>query len=642
MYKGFRFRLVLLPDNEIGICVDVARKYVSRYPLPTRISEDEFRHYKFKKCIYEYGKQWYEIRIEGLHDLNATEFQLPNSSKTLFDDVHEKSIEEKSQMLLTLPKDSTVLIYHTPEGAPRHVPSGLCRFTYKTSHKSIKGIHYKTIIPPRQRKEEIEFVINHYFDKISFQGTRLILSHQPYGFEENELNIPDLRFGNSVVLTTKSQNNGKVFVPINELGKGKRDQLQASDAGFYVKKNLDQQYIIIPKSVYESYGKKLISDIKYLTNKMYPQPNGATYDPQIITYDDSVEKSIPKLGKAIIDAVASNFAFTGFGLVIIPSLPATRYNKEDELGNLVMRQLRQRGVYVSIMHTEVPSRSYTKVSTSAGSNWQLMDDQKIASRFKGYLSNVILNKIMILNSCWPFVLDTQLHADLIIGIDVKNNTAGFTFVYRDQTIRFFHSDSEQREQLSKRQLETKIYEFVKDEQERKKHEIKNITIHRDGRIFLNEIDGIKQALQKLTSEGMVSKDYSCNFLAIQKSSSTPLRLFKVDNRHGAQFQSIDNPTIGSHMVSFDQAFLCTAGFPYRYNGTSIPLQITKIDGTMDFKYLLEDVFWLSNLTWTKIDYCSKLPISIKMVDIRLREIAGQYSEDALDFGSDGEGEEADE
>ena len=52
---------------------------------------------------------------------------------------------------------------------------------------------------------------------------------------------------------------------------------------------------------------------------------------------------------------------------------------------------------------------------------------------------------------------------------------------------------------------------------------------------------------------------------------------------------------------------------------------------MDYQSILEDIFWLSNLTWTKIDYCSKLPISLKMTDIRLREIAGEFSKDAFNF-----------
>ena len=56
--------------------------------------------------------------------------------------------------------------------------------------------------------------------------------------------------------------------------------------------------------------------------------------------------------------------------------------------------------------------------------------------------------------------------------------------------------------------------------------------------------------------------------------------------------------------------------------------------------VLQDVFYLACLTWTKIDDCLRLPISIKMGDIRLREIAGEYDSDALRFEEDEDIEEA--
>ncbi len=37
---------------------------------------------------------------------------------------------------------------------------------------------------------------------------------------------------------------------------------------------------------------------------------------------------------------------------------------------------------------------------------------------------------VLLNCRWPFVLAEPLHADLTIGIDIKNNTAGFSFVFK--------------------------------------------------------------------------------------------------------------------------------------------------------------------------------------------------------------------
>ncbi len=634
MCRGFKFRVVILPDYKIGICIDVTRKYISRYTIPTRIDKNEFRRYKFKKCVYEYGNTWYEIRIEGIHDSKANELIMPDG-KSLYENVAEKFGKYKSEHFTSLPKDSDILIYHTSKGAERHVPAGLCRMTFKTSHPSVKKIHHKTIMPPYMRKKEIEFIIEHYFVGIKFQGFEIKISQKPYEFEETAIKIPNLKFGNNVVLSTDSS-NGHHYIPLGEIGKEKSNLLLSSDAGFYTRKTLDLQYIIIPQSTYESYGKQLIDDLKQQVNRMYPQKGSKKYEPTVIPYNDSVEKTIPKIGREIIQAVELNFAFSGYGVVIIPRLPSSRYNKEDELANLVMRELGLRGIRVAVMHTDFPSRSYVRVHNGRETTWRLTSNTRLVSRFRGYLSNVALNKILILNSCWPFVLDNQTHADLVLGIDVKNQTAGFTFVYRDQTIVPDHDTSEQREQLGIKQLASKIYKSVKNEQKRLLHPVKNIVIHRDGRLYRNEITGIKEAFKKLSEEGFVNKNYKITFTEISKGPMTPVRFFKTSTTYGSQYETIHNPQIGTYRIFNEYAFICTTGQPYKHPGTSAPLQVTKVEGDMQWNKILEDVFDLSNLTWTKVDSCLKLPISIKMTDITLREVAGEYDQDALNQEDEGD------
>jgi|Deesub1362A_J573_1020465.scaffolds.fasta_scaffold16725_1 hypothetical protein len=127
LYRGFSFRVVPIFDDGIGICIDVCSKYVARNPLPTKIDREAFEKYRGMNCVYEYGNRWYEIKIEGLNDLNASELKIPPHRISLFDDVHNKAGKYKSRNLLSLPKDCSVLIYYTSNREPRNVPSGLCR-----------------------------------------------------------------------------------------------------------------------------------------------------------------------------------------------------------------------------------------------------------------------------------------------------------------------------------------------------------------------------------------------------------------------------------------------------------------------------------------------------------------------------------
>jgi len=635
LYRGFTFRVVTLKNSGMGICVDTRSKYVARYPLPTKISRKEFREkYKGVKCLYEYGNTWYEIRIDGYNDLNVSDVEYPKGT-SLFDHIHERAGSRKSQNLLALPKDCSVLVYHTSLGEPRNVPSGLCRLIYGTSHPDVKPFHTKTIKPPHIRRREIQFIVNKYFRNISFGSTKIILSDTPTIAKAKIVNIPDLEFGNNKILSIQGSENS-IKTSLEEFPSKKKELLYSRDAGLFVKKSFDRQYFIMPKSIYESFGKNFIQDITEEVQRLCPKEKGMVYSPIIIPYDDSVQKSIYNLAREIMRAVNQNDVKQGFGIVMIPRL-SYKAGEEDQLANYLMKKLRQKGVYVSIIHTEIPEESYEYVTLEDGNEgWQIVSDRKQKGKYKGYIRNVVLNKILITNNIWPFVLKTPLHADLTIGIDVKNNTVGFTLIYKSGAeIRFVSSESDQKEQLSKKHMSTKIYEILKEEQKLLSKNIRKIAVHRQGILFPPEKKGIVEALDRLEKEGLLTTGCQCTFVEIKTTSRIPFRLFKVITPLGRQREMVYNPTIGTYVpISENEAFICTTGYPYKFKGTSKPLHVVKVEGEMPLEEILEDVFSLSNLTWTKIDDCSRLPLSVKMNDIRLREIAGEYDQDAVRFGEE--------
>lgn len=634
LYKGFKFRLDVLSNNQIGIAVDTSSKYVSRRYLPVKISDEEFHRIKGRKCLYEFGNSWYEIRIEGLEELTIDEIKLPNG-RTLYEEVQQQGLGLGSHRLLSLPKDCSALAYYTKLGELRRVPSALCRFTYKTNHPSIRRLHGRTISQPDIKTQEIEFVVKNYLRGLEFGGITINFSSEPIKTPTKKFSVPDLLFGNGITLTTRRDSPG-VHSPLQEFGSMKRKLLSSAEAGFYSRKSLGRQYFIMPRSVFDSYGREFLKDLQMQFADLYGANSGEKYDPTIITYDDSVPASISSLGREIIKAVEMNFIFAGYGLVMIPRLSHTG-DKEDELANLLMRELRKRQVYVSVIHTEVTSESYVHQQATGGqSYWIRTSDAWANRRFKGYVYNVVLNKILLANSYWPFVLLSQLHADLTIGIDVKNNMAGFTFIYGDgRTFRFFSSDSEQSEQLTREHMTTRIFDFITEEQGFLPRPLKNIVIHRDGMLYPAEIQGINAALKMLAEKGKICPDYDCSFVDIKKTSRFPVRFFETEVDEGSQRDVITNPVIGTCEILGNDAFLATTGEPYRFPGTSNLLHITKISGGMRFEDILEDIFHLSNLTWTRIDFCLRVPISLKMTDIRLREIAGEYDQDALRFDKEG-------
>jgi hypothetical protein len=634
LLRGFTFRVVLLPDRRIGVCIDVSSKYVSRRPLPTTIDRKDFNN-KFQglNCLYEYGNRWYEIRIGGLSDFDVSSLTLPPDAVSLFDNIHQKAGSHKSPNLLALPKDCSVLIYYTTFREARHAPSGLCRLTYTTDHPQVKQFHSRTIKPPHARRKEIQFVVERYFRDLAFSSNKIILSEKPLIVDEKRFIVPDLEFGKGKVLSVRNT-QGAIPSSLNELAFKKRDLMYSNEAGLFVKKPFDRQYLILPKSVYDSFGKKFIEDIKNEVQRLYTTEDKIVYAPTLITYNDSVQKTVPAFGRAIIDAVEENNVGDGLGLVMIPEIRSKRFRKEDELANLVMRELRAREIYVSIIHNTVPTESYEDTaSENENERWRLVSDHRQQGKYKGYLKNVVLNKILILNWCWPFVLKTSLNADLVIGIDVKNNCAGFTVIQKNGAdITFYPSESNQKERLEKNHICTEIIKIITNEQKLSQRNIKNIVIHIQGKLFPPERHGVIQAMNRLAKDGIVPQDHKCTLVEVKTTSRVPFRLFYVTVLSGDQREMVYNPLIGAFVpLSENESFVCNTGPPFEHKGTTKPLHVVKIEGPMSLESVVEDVFYLSNLTWTKIDDCSRQPLSVKMNDIRLREIAGEYDRDELRF-----------
>jgi hypothetical protein len=525
MYRGFNLRFMALPEKRIGLCVDVGRKYVDSHPLPAIIRKDDFRRYQGKNCVYEYGDTWYQVKIEGLLDLNVSQARLPDGS-TLYDHLQMLQPGHKTDLIAALPKDCSVLTYHSGRGDVRQIPSALCRLAHKTQSRLISQYHRYTILEPEQRKKEIEFVINKYLRQLVFEGKIIALSNEPIKFESNPLTCPDLLFGNRKIL--KLCDPEKINDPqIAETGLQKKKMLLSADAGFWSKGPLHQQYLVLPRSFFNAVGRSFIENLKEQFKAIYSPTGEFAYEPSLILYDDNVGMSVPVLGREILRAVTSSIFYSGYGLVVIPRLPPTSENAEDELANMLMKELRLRDVYVSIMHTDHALQAYTCFSASDGSRrWEFTRDPRQIRRYKSYLQNIVLNKILLLVSRWPFVLANPLHADLTIGIDVKNNTAGFTFVMKDgRTIWTISNDSQFRERLGRNQCATIIYKQL--ESRLSAHfPIQTVVIHRDGRTFTEEEEGFRDGFNRLVAKGLVSPNYDLNVLEVHKTTKIPVRLFE--------------------------------------------------------------------------------------------------------------------
>jgi len=244
---------------------------------------------------------------------------------------------------------------------------------------------------------------------------------------------------------------------------------------------------------------------------------------------------------------------------------------------------------------------------------------------------VAINKVLLLNERWPFVLATPLHADLVIGIDVKHHTAGFILVDRyGERIRSLLKNSAQKEKLRDDQTESYLLELVRGEREAQRgQQMQHLVIHRDGRIWPSEIAGIQRAFKRLQRQHILSDDATLTILEIPKTSPCYFRLFAVsENGKGIR---VENPQIGQWEVRGHDGYICSTGRAFPHPGTAQPLHVSKIQGPMPMEDCLEDISYLCALAWTKPDDCTRDPVTTKLNDRFLSDEATQYDAEGLEY-----------
>ena len=633
IYRGAAIRVIVLENNKLALCIDIKHKYVSQYPLNAKISSDTFKSLKYSNSVYHWGSKWYDIKLYSLSELKAGEYpikQEDGSSISLNEYIRQKAPKPLPKEVIDLDPESSVLIYKTGSDQLRGAPSCLCYQDFDTNSPKVSRLHNYTVLPPHIRRKEIEQFVKTIKGSLRLGNTAIKVSETSLKIPRKQFLVPDLVFGHKNTLSVRGTPDA---IPINlrDLGQARLNALFDPAIGPYSSQQLERQYFIWPRSIAETCGPTFLIDLKNTVNKLYP--GEVPYNPLLITYDDSKSKGLGQQGRAILEAIDNLHAEPGYGIVMLSEQKYGKYGKEDQLASMVMRELRSRDLFVSIIHTDMANKAYfLPQNAQVGKGYTRTDIPKVRGKLEGYLRNVAITKVLLTNERWPFILGTPLCCQLTIGIDVKSHTACLSFIgSMGSDIRTVIKESSQKEQLSKEQLKTIILNTCREEASAGKMDIVSVVIHRDGRLFEDEIAGIESAFRTLQNEGIIKKDANLNFLEISKSSPAPVRLFDVI--HQKNQTETNNPEIGSYWIpSSGDAYLCSTGRSFPRRGTVNPLHIRYIKGTMPFVDLLQDVYFLTGLAWTRPEDCTRYPLTIKLADIRLREHAGDYDSDAIEYG----------
>lgn len=631
LHRGFIARIVDLAAGGFGICVDVRHKYVSKRPLPARLSRQEFNdRFKGSHVIYHYGHEWFEVRLAACNDLTVTEhgFTTDGRKWTLLEYIQEKCADPLPTELANLPKDCAVVHYFNGRDEQMAAPSALCYLVFDTESPQVRREHGRTQLRPDVRHQLVQDFTSRYLREMRMDRQKFSVAQRPLEMARRFLPMPDWRYGNGKVLSLRGGPD-KITVSLAELGTKRLALLRDKNAGFFSTDPLQRQFFFIPQSIHRSWGPRFLADLRRSVDEFYPQQDG--YSPELIIYNDSTGPTWVDQGTAVLAAAKEQAAQRGFAVVMLHEPGQRRTRKEDELAAFVLRNLYDDfDIRAAVMHTNTGTEAYQLLTQRDGSAYQARPDKR--GKLEGYLRNVALNKVLLTNEKWPFVLADPLRADLTIGVDLKAHHVGFTLIGKGGA----HIDTRVHktrfpEQLRADEFEKHLVEIVRRYHETTGEYAVQIVIHRDGRMFESELKGAKRGLQRLKDDGFIAPHASLTAAEIGKHSAVSVRLFALHRRTATDIQA-QNPTIGEYFIPNDtEGYLVSTGYPFAREGTVLPLHVRKVEGALSIEHLLEDLFRLTTLTWSRPEGCSRYPIDIKLNDRRLFEDAGQYDEHEVEL-----------
>lgn len=618
MFEGFRYRVVFLEPDALALCVDVSHRYADARRLTERAG-DRLGDYHMRHCLYHFGCRWYRVQI-----INPTGRSIRDQTFVTSDgrimDVYSYTMEECGSRpptwIQNLDPLSPAIIYRNPGSETnRHGAAALCKLLYKTDEPAVARLHRDSILPPHVRLDKIEDIVTRYFVQATLAGVPLDLNRRALESPHRSFQVPDILFGHQKRLHVR-RTETESGIALRELGQARMRFLAGKESGgAFVAKPFRAQYLLMPTSMSEAIQDSFRERLTAMVEGFCPQ----SYRPQIVLYEDTAKSCLDQV-QAIRAALQRKNASEGYALLVLPN------NADPKLHNLIKRDLWPR-LQIQCARTCAIRKFYMPHEDNGKREWEV--DPERERDYVSYLRYLALG-VLLVNRQWPFMLAQPQHYDLYVGIDVLNNTVGMTFFYAAAgECHFYHATSQQKEKLSKRQIETIIYEQVALLVRVCDQIPRSIVFVRDGISHPCERRGADAAIRRLQTEGRLPNTVRTGTVEIHKQSAIPLRLF------GRWRNDTRNPGLGDpYLLNTKEGFVCTTGYPFATQGTARPLQFRVVDGDLDLEWVLEDMFAQAQLAWSAPDRCARNPVVISLCDFFLQPVASRVEDDLLDEEED--------
>jgi len=630
-FRGLRFSVVFLDGKTPLLAADITTKYFGRKSLADYSPEERERclRWHLGEDVAPEDRAWFmrdngtfkrPCRFAGFVGRNVGEHRPPGMTQTIWEYYRERYPQ------VTLAQDEAAV--HVKDHAAREgcdAPASRLFPIFTTEDDEMSECSVPPQMSPQDRIEAIRsFLVD--LKSLVFAGRKFTISQDFVTRPRSVFTAPNLEFG-----------NGKTLGMYEDAGRG-GSQTGDEDSAFNQYRNAKVSLL------YESgtYGSQPLPDVVFLYPELLPRAvregllNRLSEEMHAVLGSrlNIVRQGHYKfgrnigMGEGLLDQ-AEELARQSLGPVLVLVVLADGFS--DDVHRLLKCTLRD---YHSQCLTERTARRIVNEPNASTS----------ASRLRNLMLAILTEA-----GIQPWVLAEDLQNDFYAGIDVLDGLVNYMFVYgkggRMSRVDFGERLRRRglREKVDRVELRSKLESGIRAAKEAGAP-LRSIVVHRDGRWWPSEDQGLTEAIRNLRQEGILTADCRIGVVEIRKSS-LPVRLFTQNNTGQGR---LENPIPGSHLV-LDQStvLLTTTGRPGVWDrqhrtASTLVLKVVRQDekSPFDILKLAQDAYWLTHLNWNAPDIEISLPVTIRWSDNHLRgQVMAAPSESALNDNEKPQGDE---
>jgi len=612
LYDGFSFRVVRF-RGKLFLSISLSNKYSDSRWLLDRYTKAEIPRLKMRHLLYHTGHRWFPVQLLALTGASIGQQKFVADDKTtwtVYDYTIRVAGNNPPQWIQSLSANSPAITFQYPGNDKKHHgAAALCKLLLTTDHPATRRLHRRSIVAPDARFRATADILRQNFFGAAFEGVPLRFEDRALRTEAKYFSVPPQRFGQGKVLNAEA-------VGLNQLGNARLAHLLDPQGGLAVHSVFDAQFIFVPDTLDRKIAEPFRERLEDTTRSFLH----SSYQLRTVVYANDKKRTLKEQVDAILEAADENGAMSGHGVLILPE------NAALDLHNYIKKRLYSKIQFQCVSAAKVRG-FYKLVPTNGGAGYEV--DREQERNYQSYLRYTALG-LLLVNRRWPWVLDRPTHYDAYIGVDVLRNTAAFTFFYEGGRKCFVRlEESPQKEKVPRKKVAAVIYRYLKGDLQGNALQLRSLVLRRDGRAFADEMNGFKDAVNKLIQEGALAANLKTGVVEVHKTFAPGLRLVSEASN------GLVNPRIGSWQELSDRdAILCTTGYPFRFDGTVKPLYVRLVRGELELAKVLEDTFAMSQLCWPVPNRCMRLPIDLKLCDDLLRATAGDADEEEAIYGED--------